>query len=182
MRRIRWTGIAAAVALLAIAWPQFVAAEPKHLVAGAVMVCGAVALFFDALRRSGGGETGASQVRVDFDDSRITARYGNGERRSIAWDDLVQVGITTTDEGPMVDDLFWGLHSRERVEVVYPSEAVGAQALLAAMQARLKGFDNEALVRAMGSTANDRFVLWQSAADVQSRATQVTTAPPCVPP
>jgi hypothetical protein len=168
VRKIRWKSIALGAVCLAIAFPQFMVAKPKNLVAGAVLLCGAALYVFHALRSSRGGDAGASKVQVFFDDSTITAQYGNGERRSIAWNALTKVGITTTDEGPMVDDVFWGLHSQERVEIVYPSEAIGAQELLRAMQARLKDFNNEALIRAMGSTANDRFVVWQSAAIAQS--------------
>ncbi|HEY9010152.1 MAG TPA: hypothetical protein VIN06_03970 [Devosia sp.] len=163
MRKIRWKSIALAAVCLAIAFPQFAASEPKSTVVGVVFLCGAALYVFHALRSSTGDDPGASKVQVSFDDSTITVRYGNGERRSIAWNALTKVGITTTDEGPVVDDVFWGLHSQERVEVVYPSEAIGAKELLGAMQARLKDFNNEALIRAMGSTANDRFVVWQSA-------------------
>jgi len=166
LRKIRWTSIALAVVFLAIAWPQFVAGGTRSLIAGIVFLCGAGLYVFNALRRTE-GETGVPRVKVFFDDATITAQYGNGERRSISWNDLVKVGITTTDEGPTVDDVFWGLHSPEQVEVVYPSEATGAQDLLGAMQSRLEGFDNEAVIRAMGSTANERFVVWQSAAVTQ---------------
>jgi hypothetical protein len=168
VRKLRWKSIALAAVCIAIAFPQFVAAQPKNLVAGVVFLCGAALYLFHALRPSKCDDTGASKVHVSFDDLTITARYANGQRRSIAWNVLTKVGITTTDEGPMVDDVFWGLHSQERVEIVYPSEAIGAQELLGAMQARLKDFNNEVLIRAMGSTANNRFVVWQSAAVAQS--------------
>lgn len=168
LRKIRWTSIALAAVCLAIAWPQFVAAGTKSLVVGLAFLCGAGLYVLHALRRSEVGEIGVARVKVFFDDATITAQYGNGERRSVAWNDLVKVGITTTDEGPMVDDVFWGLHSPNRVEVVYPSEAIGAQDLLGAMQTRLEGFSNEAVIRAMGSTANERFVVWQSAAVTQT--------------
>jgi len=164
LRKIGWTSIALAAICLAIAWPQFAAGGTKGLVVGIGWLCGAGLFVFHALRPSGLGELGVAKVKVSFDGATITAQYGNGERRSIAWGDLVKVGITTTDEGPMVDDVFWGLYSSDRVEVVYPSEAIGAQDLLGAMQTRLDGFDNEAVIRAMGSTANERFVVWQSTA------------------
>lgn len=168
VRQIRWMSIALAFVCLAIALPQFVARDRRHLVAGVAFLCGAALYVFHALRRPTDADEGTSKVQVFFDESRITARYGNGERRSMTWDDLVRVGITTTDEGPAVDDVFWGLHSQEGVEIVYPSEAIGAQALLGAMQSRLKDFNNEAVIRAMGSTGNDRFVVWQAAAAAES--------------
>lgn len=104
-------------------------------------------------------------VRVSFTDSTVTAMYGHGETRSMSWAALSKVGITTTDEGPVLEDVFWGLHAGDEVKVVYPGSAVGAQELLAAMQERLHGFDNDALIRAMGSSSHAQFVVWARAND-----------------
>lgn len=102
-------------------------------------------------------------VTVTFTETTITAKYSNGEKRSIEWSNLSEVGVTTTDEGPIAEDVFWGLHAGGEVRVVYPSTASGSQELLAAMQGRLPGFDNEALVNAMSSSENNHFVVWRGA-------------------
>jgi len=100
-------------------------------------------------------------VVVKFDDEQIAVRYGNGTAKSLRWSDLVKVGIVTTDEGPMRPDVFWGLHSVDDAAlVVYPQEAQGAQELLTALQTRLEQFDNEQVIRAMGSADNAQFVVW----------------------
>jgi hypothetical protein len=101
---------------------------------------------------------------VTFDDRTITARYPNGETRAIAWDELTLVGIKTTDEGPFVADVFWGLHGLDgKPQIVYPQGAMGEGELLEEMQHRLVDFDNRQLIEAMGSTRNALFVIWQSA-------------------
>jgi hypothetical protein len=104
-----------------------------------------------------------AQNVISFDDNQITVRYGNGETRSIRWSDLNMVGIRTTDEGPFLEDVYWGLHlNAENPEVVYPQGATGAQELLGEMQRRLTGFDNEKLIEAMGCTDNAFFLIWMN--------------------
>lgn len=101
---------------------------------------------------------------VTFDDRTITARYPNGDTRAIGWDELMLVGIKTTDEGPFVADVFWGLHGLDgKPRVVYPQGATGEGMLLEEMQRRLADFDNRQLIEAMGSTRDAFFVIWQSA-------------------
>ena len=107
--------------------------------------------------------TSASNVKVSFTDSKIVATYEGGETRTATWFELSKVGITTTDEGPFVQDVFWGLHAGERVAVAYPQDAVGSQELLTAMQERLPNFNNHAVIEAMGSTSNAHFVVWDRA-------------------
>ena len=110
-------------------------------------------------------ENNVQSVKVEFTDTTISATYENGERRSVKWTALTKVGITTTDEGPMIEDVFWGLHADEAVKVVYPQGAIGAQELLKAMQSKLAGFDNEAVVHAMGSTRSAHITVWERASD-----------------
>jgi hypothetical protein len=77
----------------------------------------------------------------------------------VYWDDLVEISIITTDEGPFVDDVFWIL-SGSTSGCLAPSEAEGTKELLSKLQ-QLPGFDNEAAIRAMGSTSNAKFLCWQ---------------------
>jgi hypothetical protein len=99
---------------------------------------------------------------VTFDGRSITVRYPNGETRAIGWDELTMVGIRTTDEGPFVADLFWGLHGPDgKPQVIYPQGATGERELLAEMQHRLSNFDDRKVIEAMGSTSNAFFVIWQ---------------------
>jgi hypothetical protein len=101
---------------------------------------------------------------ITFDDLTITVRYPDGDTRVIGWDELTLVGIKTTDEGPFVADVFWGLHGPDgKPQVVYPQGATGEGELLAEMQGRLADFDNRQLIEAMGSTRDAYFVIWQRA-------------------
>ena len=99
---------------------------------------------------------------VTFDDRTIIVRHPNGDTRAIGWDELTLVGIKTTDEGPFVADVFWGLHGLDgKPQVVYPQGATGGESLMVEMQRRLADFDDRQVIKAMGSTRNAFFVIWQ---------------------
>lgn len=139
-----------------------------ELLAIAVVVM-LVVLFNRVVRRKSTQPKSVAPVRLDpeeknvitFDDERITVTYGNGETRSVRWADLTMVGIRTTDEGPFLPDVFWGLHAgASEPAVVYAQGATGEREFMSAMQQRLAGFDNEELINAMCCADNDFFVIW----------------------
>lgn len=133
----------------------------------------AVYYAFDLLRQpdtaSASIATASSKVTIEFTDATITAQYGDGGTRSVAWASLTKVGITTTDEGPFVQDVFWGLHCREGVAVAYPQDANGSREFLVAMQNRLPDFDNRTVIEAMGSCSNAKFTVWERFRDRGNR-------------
>ena len=115
---------------------------------------------------------------VTFDDAKIIYSSSRGDRSEVLWDELVEVGILTTSAGPAVDDVFWALLDGKRGCMV-PSEAVGMTELIARLQ-RLPGFDNMALVKAMGSTADAAFRCWRKVPNPSIEQT-VVGKPPTAP-
>jgi hypothetical protein len=99
---------------------------------------------------------------VAFDGEEIRYSGPRQETRRMAWRGLAQVLIVTTDGGPFVEDLFWILVSRSGEKLAMENGAKGVSALLAEMQSRLPGFDNEALVKAVGSTCCAVFEVWRA--------------------
>jgi hypothetical protein len=98
---------------------------------------------------------------VGFDDQRVWRRMADGREESIRWSELAEVDIVTTDEGPAMDDVFWLLLSADhKTGCGVPSEAEGMPALLTRLQ-ELPGFDNEAVIRAMGTAVNVRLCVWK---------------------
>ena len=97
--------------------------------------------------------------RVSFDDQKIMRQMPDGRIESVRWDDLVEVGIVTTDEGPFTDDIFWILKGRSG-NCAVPSEADGMKELLFRLQ-QLPGFNNDAVIEAAGSTSNASFQCWR---------------------
>jgi hypothetical protein len=101
-------------------------------------------------------------VSVTFDHSIITLHQPDGRSGSLKWDDIgsVTVAITAAEAN---DDVFWLLLSRDRARfLTVPLCAVGEREFLLAMQLRLHGFDNDAVITAMTSTITEHYVVWEA--------------------
>jgi hypothetical protein len=110
--------------------------------------------WFDRLRRPSPGV-----AVVSFDDDAVTCQRPDGLVETLRWADLRSVTILTTDQGPRVDDVFWVLEG-EATGCVVPSESAGMDRLLVRLQ-QLPGFDNDAVIRAMGSADDAEFPCWR---------------------
>lgn len=103
-----------------------------------------------------------AQFIVQSNKDAITVTAPNGEKQSVLWKDLTKVAIRTTDDGPWQADVFWGFHTgNDKPTLVFPGGATGEQELLKEMESRLHGFDDQAVIKAMGSTSNAYFIVWQ---------------------
>jgi len=96
---------------------------------------------------------------VTITDEGIFCTRSSGLVESVAWDDLKEVSIITNDEGPFATDVMWSLVG-EKSGYVVPQGATGEDKLLERLQS-LEGFNNEALIEAMGSVNNRKFVCWK---------------------
>ena len=85
----------------------------------------------------------------------------DGVEESIRWDDLAEVGIVTTSDGPASEDLYWILlESDRKTGCAVPHGAEGTDVLLEALQ-KLPDFDNEVVIEAMGSIDEAKFTCWK---------------------
>jgi hypothetical protein len=96
---------------------------------------------------------------ITIDDWGVT-RVAGDLREAVAWSDLAWVAIKTTDEGPSAEDFFFLLGGADGKGVVVPNFLATELDLLAALQARLPGLDNEQIIIASGSTTNAMFTIW----------------------
>jgi len=78
----------------------------------------------------------------------------------VALDDLTEIDIKTTADGPFAPDVFWVLHHTAGPPLAIPSEATGANGLIDAFTA-LPGLDFGRVIEAMGSTEANSFVIWR---------------------
>ena len=100
---------------------------------------------------------------VSYDSDEIEVFDPSGKSRVVPWNEIVRVSIRTTDEGPFSPDVFWEIEGRgDGAVIVFPGGAPGESELLAELQRRLDGFDNEQVIAAMTSTSNARFLVWQA--------------------
>jgi hypothetical protein len=101
---------------------------------------------------------------VAFDDREIYCTCKSKVGCSVKWQDLYEVGIVTTDPGPVAEDLYWVLVGQASSCIV-PGTSVGCDRLLARLQ-KLPDFDNLQVIRAMSSTSQGRFVCWRRGASL----------------
>ena len=96
-----------------------------------------------------------------MDDERLTLERPDGTIEGLAWAELEQITILTTDAGPFSEDIFWVFTNADRSRgCVVPSGVDGFSDLMERIQ-KLAGFDNEAVIAAMTSTSDASFVVWQ---------------------
>ena len=115
----------------------------------------AIGLYLLRIKSSGQGIN-----RVECDDEGVFRTWGDGQEESVRWDQLAEIEIVTTDQGPIVDDVFWLLIGEDGKGCAVPSEAEGMNELLKRLQ-QLPDFDNEAVITAMSRTSHARFRVWK---------------------
>jgi hypothetical protein len=117
---------------------------------------------------------------VTVDDTGVTQRLPGGAVNSVAWDDLVEVSVVTTDLGPFVEDVFFDLLGRDGSRCVVPQSSPAAEGLTERLF-RLPGFDFAAHRQAMSSTTNATFLCWQRGRSDEPQATPGPAAATPVP-
>jgi hypothetical protein len=102
-----------------------------------------------------------SKTFVSFDERVVTHRRPDNAIEEIAWDDLAEVEIVTTDAGPIGCEVFFVLHGDRRGCSV-ALESDGSDELLRRLH-NLPGFKHEVALDALCCTSNARFSVWKSA-------------------
>lgn len=105
-----------------------------------------------------------SPATVEFDDLQVRCDWPEDESTSMRWDEISTVTLVTTDEGPWIEDVYWILEDGNADQIVIPHGASGHEEFLAEMQRRFPGFNDDAVIQAMGTTSNDTFLVWSRAA------------------
>lgn len=116
---------------------------------------------------------------VSFVDGEIVVLHPQGTVEQVKLAELRAVLIETNDSGPWGSDLWWilvgapGEGGKEGGKegsteggnhgCAFPGGARGETEILDVLQA-LPGFDNGAVIEAMGSTTNARFLCWKAEA------------------
>ena len=96
---------------------------------------------------------------VITEDSITGAAPGSGGgTETIRWDELTEVRVTTTSEGPFTEDVFFVMLAGDRSCIVPQSKA--SDEFVGRLQ-ELPGFDNRQMAVAMTSTTDAEFVCWR---------------------
>lgn len=102
----------------------------------------------------------AGQPVIVVDDWGVKRRLPDGKVEQVAWTDLVEVSIVTTDDGPFTEDLYFLLVGRNGSGCLVPSEAEESDQLYDHFK-DLPGFDYGKAIEASKSVENARFICWQ---------------------
>lgn len=97
--------------------------------------------------------------RVAFDDRSVSITSKTEGRSEIAWAQIESVHVRTMIGGAWAADVFWVLRGKKH-KVVLPFGAYGESDLVKAMQDRLSGFDNMAVVEALSSAGEGEIQVW----------------------
>ncbi|HYG29863.1 MAG TPA: hypothetical protein VD887_06585 [Allosphingosinicella sp.] len=98
-------------------------------------------------------------VALDAESIRVTD--DSGETRAVAKAELCGVAIETNGSGPWGADMWWQLFAADgRLACAFPQDATGGQAAIDDL-ARLPGFDQDEMIRAMRSADDAVFQVWR---------------------
>ena len=107
-----------------------------------------------------GHEIAARLLPLRCTNRQIRALRDGCVAQRVRWADLVEVGVMTTDEGPLGEDFWLILIGADAKGCAVPSELPGF-AELRDRVFKLPAFDFERWIEACGSTENAKFVCWK---------------------
>lgn len=130
-----------------------------------ILVVMAAGYTFVPWMRAAQVERGREDIgKLTIDDWGVR-RVAGTVREEVAWDDLVWVRIYTTSAGPSVEDVYFALGSADGKGCLVPQELAVQANLLAVLQERLPGLDNQQVVRAMASVEDAYYTIWTRPAE-----------------
>jgi hypothetical protein len=93
----------------------------------------------------------------------VQATDQTGKTVFVSGTELSSIAIETNDSGPWGADVWWLLFGRDgKLACAFPQGATGEKEVIDYLMA-LPAFDNDELVKAMGSTGNAVFPVWRRA-------------------
>jgi hypothetical protein len=116
------------------------------------------AALFEKRRRARHRSQPESELVVTADVQQVTLSHPRRATETLAWADLRQLGIVTTDDGHRRCDWFWLLHG-SRSGLASPQGATGERALLERLQ-KLPGFDHRPVIETSPLAGPQRVPCW----------------------
>lgn len=83
----------------------------------------------------------------------------NGDSHAVKLDDIFEVVILTTAEGPLTEDCFWVVTTGESRVIVSNNDPLGEE--LAEVLGKLPGFNFDAMIDSMLSVTEEIFVCFR---------------------
>jgi hypothetical protein len=155
MRRV-WMGVALSVALLSF-YPAFTGRTGWWLPAIAITVF--LIFLLEPLLLT--WELRKSGDQLQITDEGVLRRVARGGSEYVNWTDLREVSVVVTQGGSAGEEYFYVLAGTGKSGVLV-GQLLAAKHDLLSHLAKLTGFDHRAIVDAMASPVNQRFVLWRA--------------------
>jgi hypothetical protein len=154
MRRV-WIGVSLAVALLSLypAWVGYTSwwMPGIALAVFAVFALEPLILTWEVRRR---GE------ELQITDEGVLRKLARGDSEYVRWSELREVSIVVTQ--PASGDEYFYVLAGTGTSGVLVGQRLATRHDLLSHLGKLPGFDHRAIAAAMGSTVNQRFVLWRA--------------------
>jgi hypothetical protein len=103
---------------------------------------------------------GTKMQTLSVDMWGVRSRIGQDEEHAVGWNELREVSILTTGDGPLTEDVFFLLRGNNEDGVVVGQTLALQHHLLETLQDHLPDLDNAEIIRAMGSTEEEQFMVW----------------------
>src|SRR4051794_5506732 len=133
---------------------------------GTATVAGTGVLIGGLARRALLRANAAPAVPVVIDDNGVTRKLSSHRVERVRWDELIEVAVMTTADGPWADDVFYVLGAEGHGCVV--PESFADEAFVDRLLS-LPGFDHDTFVEAMGSTSEATYVCWRASGSAATR-------------
>jgi len=102
-----------------------------------------------------------TNLKVIIDQEGVRVTRLNGKVEEIKWDDIGEISIITTSDGPFMDDVFLCLSSvGGRTGCAIPSTADGYNEVYD-LVSKFEGFNFQKYIDSMSCAIDAKFVLWE---------------------
>ena len=98
--------------------------------------------------------------RIKVNRGIIVAQDPSGNQQQISYDDITAIRIETNDLGPLENDIWWILSDANGEALRFPQGIVGDNTVIDELK-NFKGFNFTEMTKAMVSTENATFSIWQ---------------------
>ncbi|GEM_PF-1970481 len=88
--------------------------------------------------------------------------YPHELKQELTWEKVTKIEILTSSEGPWSEDLWWAIFQEGMEEpALIPNCTKNITAIFEVLETRFNGVSMENIQKAMGSTSNAQFLIWQ---------------------
>lgn len=114
---------------------------------------------FDKLFKKKRVEPKEENFIIKVTDQFVEVKYPRKEAERVNWDDLVEIKLINTDQGPVLPDVWLALIGSDS-SCLIPQGVEGYEEVYDIVS-KYEGFDFKNVIKSMSSTGNEQFELWK---------------------